>query len=68
MFAAKGGVYLYGGVVQKLSTLMDATRFRAAFEAKSPLERSLKEIPIHLITNPAPALTGCTAIAAGWRS
>jgi glucokinase len=68
MFAAKGGLYLYGVVVQKLSTLMDTTRFRAAFEAKSPLERFLKEIPIHLITNPAPALTGCAAIAAGWRS
>jgi glucokinase len=68
MFAAKGGVYLYGGVAQKLAPLMDANRFRTAFEAKTPLERFLKAIPIHLITNPAPALTGCAAVAAGWRS
>jgi glucokinase len=66
MFAARGGIYLYGGVVQKLSTLMDATRFRTAFEAKSPHERFLRGIPIHLITNPAPALTGCAAVAARW--
>jgi glucokinase len=64
MFAAKGGVYLYGGVVQKLAALMDASRFRTAFEAKSPMEHFLEAIPIHLITNPAPALTGCAAVAA----
>jgi glucokinase len=66
MFAAKGGVYLYGGVVQKLSALMDANHFRTAFEAKSPMEHFLEAIPIHLITSPAPGLTGCAAVAAAW--
>ena len=56
MFAAKGGIYLYGGVVQKLSKLIEPNRFRTAFEAKSPLEPFLEQIPIHLITNPAPGI------------
>ncbi|OCC00754.1 hypothetical protein BA190_32450 [Labrys sp. WJW] len=66
MFAAKGGVFLYGGVVQKLSPLMDEAAFRAAFEAKSPLEKFLREIPIRLITHPTPGLIGCAAVAAHW--
>lgn len=63
MFAAKGGVYLYGGVVQKLSGLLEPARFRAAFEAKTPLEAFLEKIPIHLITASAPGLVGCAAVA-----
>ena len=65
MFAAKGGIYLYGGVVQKLSALIEPDRFRTAFEAKSPLEPFLEKIPIHLITHPAPGLIGCAAVAGG---
>lgn len=66
MFAAKGGVFLYGGVVQKLAPVLDATRFRTAFEAKSPLEPFLETIPTRLITNLSPGLIGCAAVAAGW--
>ena len=40
--------------------------FRAAFEAKSPLEKFLREIPIRLITHPTPGLIGCAAVAAHW--
>jgi glucokinase len=66
MFAAKGGIYLYGGVVQKLSALIEPDRFRTAFEAKHPLEPFLERIPIHLITHQAPGLIGCAAVAAAW--
>lgn len=66
MFAAKGGVFLYGGVVQKLSPLMDKAAFRAAFEAKSPLEKFLRQIPTRLITHPTPGLIGCAAVASHW--
>ena len=52
MFAAKGGLYLYGGVVQKLSALIEPERFRTAFEAKSPLEPFLEQIPIRLDHQP----------------
>ena len=64
--AAKGGVFLYGGVVQKLSALMDKQAFRAAFEAKAPLEKFLAQIPTRLITHPTPGLIGCAAVAAHW--
>jgi glucokinase len=43
MFAAKGRV-------SRSCARLDATRFRAAFEVKSLLERFLKEIRMHLIT------------------
>ena len=66
MFAAKGGVFLYGGVVQKLSSFLDGDHFRTAFEAKGPLEPFLEKIPLRLITNPAPGLIGCAAVAAAW--
>jgi glucokinase len=66
MFAAKGGVFLYGGVAQKLASLLDPASFRAGFEAKSPLESFLSAIPTKLITAPAPALAGCAAVAADW--
>ena len=45
---------------------IEPERFRTAFEAKSPLEPFLEKIPIHLITNSAPGLIGCAAVAAGW--
>ena len=64
MFAAKGGLFLYGGVVQKLSALLEGDRFRTAFEAKSPLEHFVEKIPVRLITHPAPGLIGCAAVAA----
>jgi glucokinase len=66
MFAAKGGVFLYGGVAQKLSALLDPVVFRAGFEAKSPLEPFLQVIPTKLITAPCPGLAGCAAVAADW--
>ena len=66
MFAAKVGVFLYGGVVQKLSALMDTAAFRHAFEAKSPLEKFLAQIPARLITHPTPGLIGCAAVASHW--
>ena len=66
MFAAKGGVFLYGGVVQKLSSFIDGDRFRTAFEAKSPLEPFLEQDPAPPDHQPAPGLIGCAAVAAAW--
>lgn len=66
MFGAKGGVFLYGGVCQKLAPLLDPKSFRATFEDKSPLRPFLQEIPIKLITAPAPGLLGCAAVAVSW--
>lgn len=63
MFGAIGGVYLHGGVTQKLSPLIDPASFRAEFEAKAPHERWLGNIATMYIADPTPALLGCAAMA-----
>lgn len=65
MFDAEGGVYLHGGVAQKLAPLLDVAAFRAAFEGKRPHEKLLAHTATVLITEPAPALVGCAAVALG---
>jgi glucokinase len=65
MFDAEGGVYLYGGVAQKLAPLLDTAAFRSAFEQKKPHEKLLARTATVLITEPAPALVGCAAVALG---
>ncbi len=45
---------------------MDKKVFRATFEAKTPLEKFLAQIPTKLITHPTPGLIGCAAVAAHW--
>lgn len=62
-FLARGGVYLYGGVIQKTVDLMDRQRFRAAFEAKAPHQAVLAGIATTLIRGSAVGLLGCAAIA-----
>jgi glucokinase len=63
MFDAEGGVYLHGGAAQKLAPLLDVKTFRSAFEGKRPHERLLARTATVLITEPAPALVGCAAVA-----
>jgi glucokinase len=63
-FVANGGVYIGGGVLMKTRDLMDAGRFRAAFEAKRPHEKLVGNIATVLITANYVTLTGCAAIAA----
>jgi glucokinase len=63
MFGAVGGVYLHGGVTQKLSPLIDPAAFRAEFEAKPPHDHWLANIASIYIADPTPALLGCAALA-----
>ncbi|MGI9401903.1 MAG: glucokinase [Rhizobiaceae bacterium] len=58
---AHGGVYIAGGIPQKIQTLLDRKRFRAEFENKAPHHEILEEIPVCMITNPNPALEGMAA-------
>ncbi len=55
---AKGGVYIGGGIVPRLADRLEASGFRAAFEAKAPHEAIMKTIPTFLITEPKPAVVG----------
>jgi glucokinase len=61
---ATGGVYIAGGVAQKLGSLFDVATFRAAFENHPPYQELLGVIPTSLVVCHEPGLIGCAALAA----
>jgi glucokinase len=63
MFKATGGIFMAGGVAQRLQHLYDARVFRTAFEAHPPYEALLATIPTVLVTLEEPGLLGCAVIA-----
>jgi glucokinase len=63
-FVATGGVTLAGGVLPRLRDLLDEGAFRAAFEAKAPVDALARRIPTRLITHADSVLLGMAAIAA----
>jgi glucokinase len=63
MFKAVGGVYIAGGVTNKLGVLLDEKILRDAFEAHPPYEDLLRSIPTFTITAAHPGLIGCAAFA-----
>jgi glucokinase len=62
-FKAIGGVYVAGGVAQRMHHLIDGAIFRAAFEAHPPHQALLAGIPTALITCDEPGLLGCAVLA-----
>jgi glucokinase len=60
---ATGGVYIAGGVAQKLGSLFDVAIFRAAFEHHPPYQELLGAIPTSLMVCQEPGLIGCAALA-----
>ena len=61
---ARGGVYLAGGVIAKLTPSLDADAFRAAFCAKGAFSSLLMKIPVKSVVNERAMLLGAAAIAA----
>ena len=61
---AKAGIFIGGGVVQKLGPLFDTVAFRRSFENKGRFEEYLKRIPTYRITAEYPAFVGISAILA----
>jgi glucokinase len=55
---ARGGVYIAGGIAEKIETFLEQSPFRARFEAKGRLSPFVKAIPTKLIVNPDVALLG----------
>jgi len=55
---ARGGVYIAGGIAQKLGAFFLRSRFRERFEAKGRFREYLAPIATALITASYPALTG----------
>lgn len=62
-WGARGGVFLAGGILPRLVGRMDAGAFRTRFEAKQPMAHWMKEVPLALVTHPAPAFLGLAGIA-----
>ena len=60
---ARGGVYLTGGIAQKIVPSLQKGLFRAAFDDKAPHGALLRAMPVHVVTHPLAALAGLAAFA-----
>jgi glucokinase len=58
---ARGGVYIGGGIVPRLSACFDAELFRLRFESKGRFDAYLQAVPTRLITDTLAALSGAAA-------
>ncbi len=58
---ARDGVYLTGGILPKLGTLLDRKRFRERFEAKGRMQPYCAKTPLALITAENTGLRGSLA-------
>jgi glucokinase len=63
VFKSQGGVYLSGGIAQKIVPALKRPNFRAAFEDKAPHSQMLRGIPVYVMTHPLAALAGLAAYA-----
>ena len=63
VFMARGGVYLTGGITQKILPFFDETRFRAGFENKAPHEELIAAMPTYAILHEQAPLEGLAAYA-----
>lgn len=63
VFMSRGGVYLTGGIAQKIVPALQQGGFRAAFEDKAPHSALLRDMPVYVITHPRAALSGLAAFA-----
>ena len=59
---ATGGMYIGGGIVPRLISLLERSPFRARFEAKGRLSGYVARIPTYVITEQYPAFLGVSAI------
>ena len=62
-FLARGGVYLAGGIPQKILPALQGPEFRAGFEDKAPHNALMSTIPTFVVTHPLAALAGLSAYA-----
>jgi glucokinase len=63
VFMARGGVFLAGGISQKILPALRDPSFRAAFEDKAPHSGTMREIPVYVVTHPTAALSGLSSFA-----
>lgn len=60
---ARGGVYLAGGIAQKVLARLEEGGFRYGFEQKGRYTHYLETIPTYVITHPQPGLMGAAVAA-----
>lgn len=58
-----GGVYIGGGIAQKILPFLKTSQFRQAFEDKAPHSELMRGITTTVVTHPVPALLGLAAYA-----
>ena len=63
IFMSRGGVFLTGGIAQKIIPALKNGRFRAAFEDKAPHSALLRAMPVYVMNHPLVALVGLAAYA-----
>jgi glucokinase len=63
VFKSHGGVFLTGGIAQKIVPALKADNFRLAFEDKAPHAAMMRAMPIYVITHPLAALAGLAEFA-----
>lgn len=63
VFAAKGGVYLSGGILPRLGLCFDRAAYLDRFADKGRFRAFLHSVPSAVVTRPAPALVGLAAAA-----
>ena len=63
VFMAKGGVFLAGGISQRIIPALMQPEFRAAFEDKAPHSEVMRHIPTFVVTHPLAALAGLGSYA-----
>lgn len=62
-FMAKGGVYLAGGISQKIAEFLATSEFREAFVSKAPHQKLMSAMSTGIIIHEKPALMGLAAFA-----
>ena len=63
VYGARGGVFLGGGIAPAIARRLQASAFRARFEAKGRFQAYLSAIPTCIIANTHAALLGAASLA-----
>ncbi|MGD9916209.1 MAG: glucokinase [Rhizobiaceae bacterium] len=63
VFMSRGGVYLTGGIAQRIVPELTRGNFREAFEDKAPHRLLMRTMPVYVITNPMAPMVGLAAYA-----
>lgn len=62
-FLPRGGLYLAGGVTQRLLPLLERSPFLATFNAKAEHAALVTQMPVHVLTDGAIGLSGAAVLA-----